>query len=149
MEPKHTQSEAELALEAAANVVVEEPPTEPLGPVNGKPLPVGFINPAAGTYGHFCVDPRGVYRKNWLCLKLHKQHENMPQRQYFNRNGKSWLVEVGAWVDVPPAIMSLLGLTEQEVITMDLEGANLLIDRNVPQVVDRIPRFSYTAIPSA
>ena len=149
MEPKHIKSEAALAEEARGSIKVEEPPIEPGKPVHGKSLPDGFENLAAGVYGHHCIDPRGIYRRNWVCLKLHKQHDNMPQRQYFNHNGKSWLVEVGTWVDVPPEIMSLLSLTEQEVISMDIGQANLLIDRNVPKVVDRIPRFSYTAIPSA
>lgn len=152
MEPKHAKGLDEAALAAeAARLTPEEPAKNdvPERPLPGKPLPEGLVNKPAGVYGHFCLDPRGNYQPRWASLKIHKQHENMPQRQYFNHNGKSWLVTVGAWVDVPPEILILLGYTEQEIISMDLEQSNLLVDRNVPKVVDRVQRFGYTAIPSA
>ena len=128
--------------------------TIPKGPdpvrfVPHKPLPEDFVNPVAGIVGHKCLDPRGNYKPDWYCLKLNKASENMPQRQYFNHNGREWLVEVGVWVDVPPQIITILSYTEQEVVSMDISKVNLVVDRSVPRVVDLVPRFSFSVLASA
>jgi hypothetical protein len=140
--------ERRLAEIASSRVKVEDD-VEPGKPIPGRPLPEGLINPPCGQRGHYCVDPQGRYQPDWYALKLHKTSENMPQRQYFNQNGKSWFVQVGTWVDVPPQILTILKYTEQQVISMDMTDTALRSGRSVPRVVDVVPRFSYTAERSA
>lgn len=139
--------EQELADRAKESLPIKEEATPP-GPKEGKRLPDDFINPAPGIQGHLCLDPNGIYRPNWVCLRIAKSNENMPQNQYFNMNGKQWLVRIGGWVDVPPEIVTLLLYTDQEVISMDISGQALTVNQCVPKVVDLVPRFSYTALAS-
>jgi len=134
---------ADSARAAMPEVVEEE------APMAGKPLPEGFVNPPRGKPGHRCLDQRNLYQPKWFSLILHKINENMPQRQYFNMNGKQWLVQVGVWVDVPKEIITLLGYTEQEVISMNMKDSDMITNRSVPMVVDRVPRFSTSMIASA
>jgi len=148
---KAETNEHELA-EAAASRLASEAKTapDPTTPQPGQPLPEGFENaPIGAPRGHYCLDTRGRYQPDWYALKLHKTSDNMPHRQYFNMNGKGWYVEVGVWVDVPPQIVTILGYTEQQVISMDVTSQALMSERGATKVVDVVPRFSYTFVPSA
>ena len=117
--------------------------------VSGRPLPEGFENPEIGKLGHYCIDPKGRYQKNWYQLKIAKTDESMPSRQYFCNGASEWWVKIGVWVDVPPELMSVLENAEVEVIEMDVRNANLLTDEGVRKVVNKVPRFSYQVLPSA
>lgn len=154
MEPrKHerTLDEANLAREVQLATEASESSraAAEAKPVAGRQLPAGFANPECGAPGHLCVDPQGRYQPTWSALKIYKNNENMPQRQYFNMNGKAWYVTVGQWVDVPPEILTVLRYTEQQIISMDMTQSALQGDRAVPRVVDTVPRFSYNHIASA
>lgn len=141
------KNEYELAEQAAKKAAVEA--AEVGKPIAGQPLPHGIVNPPCGTPGHMCLDPKGLYQPTWYSLKIHKVSDNMPSRQYFNLNGKSWYVTIGVWVDVPPEILIVLADTDQQVISMNIERSNLQTDRGVPVVVDVVPRFSYNSASSA
>jgi len=140
-------NEQQLAAQVQSRIALEDKPVDPLIPVPNETLPEGFVNPPCGDRGHLCLDPRGRYQPEWYALKIHK-NDNMPQRQYFNANGKGWYVQVGVWVDVPPVILTVLKYTEQQVLSMDVSKTNFVSERGVPLVVDVVPRFSYSTISS-
>ena len=146
--------EARLASEAGAALAEkqEQQASEKELFVLGKPLPDDFVNPECGTMGHRCVQIVGgqqVYRPDWVQLKIHKLSENMPSRQFFCLNGRQWYVQVGVWLDAPAEILGILERTEVEVISMDIQNANPLTTDGVEKVVERVPRFAYTSLPSA
>jgi len=116
--------------------------------VAGDPLPEDFINPPAGDVNHKCLDPRGNYQPKWAQLRIAKG-ANLSKHQIFNCAGKMWHVAIGGWVDVPPEVINVLGMTDQEVISMDIENANPLVDKFVPTVVDIVPRFNWGSRASA
>ena len=117
-------------------------------PRDGQPLPDGFQNPPGGSMGHRCLDPRGIYHKDWYCLKLHKS-DGMPTRQHFNCAGKSYKILVGAWVDVPPEIMNVLSMAVVQEIKHGYDISDPLGVAEKRLVVNETPRFSFSSIPSA
>jgi len=137
------KTEQELAAEAAANLKHE-------GVNAGRPLPPEFQNPPGGDINHLCLDPAGNYRPGWFQVKIHKTGETIGlARQFFNIGGYKARVAVGMWVDVPAKIIMCLADTEREIHTMDIATANPLIENYVPLVIDTVPRFSYSVLPSA
>ena len=148
MNKKTQLNEAKLAKAASTAVSESEMTKSQLVP--GKPLPEGVDNPPIGQVGHYCEDPQGNYQPSWMQLMIHKTHDDMPERQYFRSGKASWRVKTGTWVDVPPEIITLLSNTVVEEIEMDLRTANPLSeDGGVQRVVNRIPRFSTSILPSA
>ena len=146
---KKTQvSEEELARMADDSVVATAVLDE-AKIMDGKPFPSDIVNPPAGKYGHYCCDPQGVYHRRWSQLKLHRHDDSMPSRQYFANGSEEWRVLTGEWVDVPPELLASLELTEIEVIEMDVSKSNPILDNSVKKVVNRVPRFSATVMPSA
>jgi hypothetical protein len=124
----------------------------------GKPLPSNVVNPLPGSAGHYCLDPNGNYQPKWMSLRINRTSEDMPSRQPFNlirgdKDGKPvhqrWNVKLGIWVDVPPEIIQILGTTEVEEVSFDIRNANPITDDGAQVVTKRIPRFSYSVMPSA
>lgn len=114
----------------------------------GEKIPEDFPNPPVGEMGHYCMDPEGRYRPDFMQLKLHGS-KNMPSRQFFSVNKKSAYVRVGKWVDVPRFVITALSMTEIEKTHMDYDGTDLVLNDFVPKVVERVPRFAYSVFPSA
>jgi len=139
----------EKGLAKAAKSALSEHEMEASQVIAGKPLPEGFVNPEIGKPGHYCLDPSGNYQPTWASLKIHKTGEDIPERQFFQNGKRHWRVQTGVWVDVPPEIINLLECMVLEEVEMDFRTANPLMTGGVSKVVNKIPRFSTSLIPSA
>ena len=77
--------------------------------VADRPLPEGFVNPPPGKEGHRCVEFKtGHYKPDWTCIRINKIHENQADPQAFPLAGRTWLVPLDEWCDVPPEVIESL-----------------------------------------
>lgn len=132
----------------------QAPPEQPK-PVAGKKLPEGFANPPRGQMGHLCVGPKGEYQPKWYQLLLRRPEGAAAEMEYFQLNDEKYYVPYNKWVDVPPSIVTLLQDARIDVLqpnvnqaTGDYEG-DLSKPGEAMKIIDSIPAFAYTLLPSA
>lgn len=124
-------------------------------PVPGKPLPEGFKNPPRGQVGHRCVSPQGIYQPKWWQLHLRRPEGCQSDWQFFQLNDEKFYIPYNAWCDVPPSVVIILQDAKSDVlehkvnqVTGEYEG-DLTRPGEEMRVVDTIPAFAYSLLPSA
>jgi len=132
-----------------------ETPKEQLKPVAGKKLPEGLKNPERGTMGHLCLDGKGNYQPKWMQLLLRRPSGLSVEFEFFKLNDEAYYIPYNKWVDVPPAVVKLLQDAKSDVLESnvnELTGeyvGDLTRPGEMMKVIDTIPAFSYTLLPSA
>ena len=122
----------------------------PKGPQAGKPLPSDFENPPSGEPIHRCIDQYGRYQPEWSQVFIHKTALVGSTQMFLGKNDEFYRVAVGTWADVPPEVVSALKETTYDQVEMapKVEGTGLST-YGMQRVVNRIPRFQYSVVPSA
>lgn len=124
-------------------------------PVPGKPLPEGFVNPPRGSTAHRCVDRKGIYQPSWWQLNLRRPEGLQADFEYFQLNSEKYYIPYNAWCNVPPSVVEILQSAKSDVLESKVNQATGEYDGDLTRpgetmkVIDVIPAFNYTLLPSA
>lgn len=117
--------------------------------VAGQPLPEGFENPPPGEPGHFCLDNGRRYNPEWKSVYLRKVHDRQRNPQDFPLLGRTWLVPLEQWCDVPPEVVISLQDAVEERHNRNPRPQDIALGIPTPHTVTKTPRFFYDVRDSA
>lgn len=115
----------------------------------GAKLPEKFVNPPRGDARHLCVDQGGIYRPDWVQIKIHKQHPDQRNPQPFPLGGTTYWVPLGEWHDVHPSVLISLEDAVETRHEMMFKPGDIAVGAETQHLTSEIPRFFYQSKPSA